>query len=349
VIAELQEQKRALPRSEAQRLAARFLGVMSELERKGAAHTDIAPGNVVCDPSKGVVELIDLEELFAPNAKEPAQKNVGSAGYRHRAVPREGIWSADADRFSAAVLAAEMLASSDASLVANVHEDHFFNDRYIDEDEEPEEVADDDQTRDPPPQSDMHDPSSTTYRAMLAHLRTHWPDFATLFERTWQSAALSAAPTLTALAASLGPTIRKVLVIRAFSDVGIALSSEAVVRGSRISIPMRAVDGVNFVQRSAPHAKVLMALHGAAWLAFLWACFWPGGPLRATRAALIVALGAIVMTTLIGWRRRRYECVIKVKGVAKTVCLEDGPDPRRIARMVASVRLLAGINRGPAP
>jgi hypothetical protein len=196
VIAQLQAGGRALPRPDAHRLAARLLAVMSELERRGAAHTDISPGNVVCDPQKGVVELIDLEELFAPDAPEPAQKNTGSAGYRHRAMPSEGIWAAEADRFSAAVLAAEMLAASDAGLVAKVHEDHFFNDPDKGTADNPEGS---------PEKSDLHDPTAPTYQAVMSHLQAHWPAFAALFEKAWLSPTLADAPTFAALADALGP------------------------------------------------------------------------------------------------------------------------------------------------
>src|SRR5271165_4813868 len=54
-----------------------FLAVMSNLEKRRIAHTDISCGNVMFQLDTPHTELLDLEDLYMPNIAEPAAKTIG--------------------------------------------------------------------------------------------------------------------------------------------------------------------------------------------------------------------------------------------------------------------------------
>ena len=83
--------------------------VLWELEAHHLAHTDIASGNVICLPGGGI-ELLDIENLYMPGAERPRQQSMGSPGYQHPQMDSAGYWRPDGDRFSGAILLAEMLS-----------------------------------------------------------------------------------------------------------------------------------------------------------------------------------------------------------------------------------------------
>jgi hypothetical protein len=82
--------------------------VLWELEAHHLAHTDIAGGNIVCLPGGGI-ELLDVENLYLPGTSRPKQRSMGTPGYQHRRLDSGGYWRPDGDRFSGAIVLAEML------------------------------------------------------------------------------------------------------------------------------------------------------------------------------------------------------------------------------------------------
>ena len=83
------------------------------LEAHHLAHTDIAGTNLVFAADYGHVELLDIENLYAPDAPVPRYWSNGTPGYQHRNPRAYGNWCAEGDRFAAAILLAEMLAWCD--------------------------------------------------------------------------------------------------------------------------------------------------------------------------------------------------------------------------------------------
>ena len=155
-------------------LCARFLSVLAELERRGAAHTDIAGGNVVVDLSAPSVQLIDLEDLFLPGLPRGIQENQGSPGYCH---PRgESPVCPEGDRYATAILAAEMLLLASPALAGQADEGGFFGDDHA------------------TPQA------AERYRRAEEWLRSFAPDFLAVFRKAWRSASLAACPAITELA-----------------------------------------------------------------------------------------------------------------------------------------------------
>jgi serine/threonine protein kinase len=83
------------------------------LEAHHLAHTDVAGNNLVFAADYGHVELLDIENLYAPDAPAPRYWSSGTPGYQHRNLGAYGNWCAEGDRFAAAILLAEMLAWCD--------------------------------------------------------------------------------------------------------------------------------------------------------------------------------------------------------------------------------------------
>ncbi|SDH47281.1 Tetratricopeptide repeat-containing protein [Aneurinibacillus thermoaerophilus] len=110
-------EERALTREECLQIACTFAYIMKEMEEAGLAHCDLSSSNVLIpylskekvDHSFADIELVDIEELYAPDVRKPPVLPGGSPGYAADYV-RDGVWTANADRFAGAVLLAEMIA-----------------------------------------------------------------------------------------------------------------------------------------------------------------------------------------------------------------------------------------------
>ncbi|GGA38783.1 hypothetical protein [Paenibacillus physcomitrellae] len=96
--------------------AARLLSsVGSAMEQRGIAHCDLSAPNVMFtedSSSRLGIELVDVEQMFSPRLDPPDLLLGGSPGYassRTSAGHPSAVWNAYADRFSGAVLIAEML------------------------------------------------------------------------------------------------------------------------------------------------------------------------------------------------------------------------------------------------
>lgn len=173
MLAGAEARKLAVDAGQAMWMSRKFLDVMSGLESRGLAHTDIAPGNVMLDRQRSAVELIDLEDMYFPNLQKPAVVNGGSPGYRHRAG--QDLWRAEGDRYAGAVLAAELLILGNRDLSPLVTSEGFFRANA---------TVDDARHR---------------YVRAADWLRQVAPEFATLFAASWNSNRLEACPRLSQL------------------------------------------------------------------------------------------------------------------------------------------------------
>lgn len=161
----------ALARSLAESLAV--------MELQGLAHCDLSGGNVLVVRTRGSAALVDLEDMYAPRFEQPEKVPGGSPGYAHRTAPA-GMWGALADRFSAVVLLAEMLAWYDPEVRSSAWGECYFN---------PEEI----QT--PCPRLEV----------LRKALRARWGDpVVKAFDQAWGSEQLDTCPTLRAWAELLG-------------------------------------------------------------------------------------------------------------------------------------------------
>ncbi|MCI1696622.1 tetratricopeptide repeat protein [Aneurinibacillus aneurinilyticus] len=108
-------EEKVLTRDECVRIACAFALVMKELEAVHLAHCDLSSSNVLLpyletqrsERPFADVELVDVEELYAPDIKGPEILPGGSPGYAAEYI-QDGVWAASADRFAGAVLLAEM-------------------------------------------------------------------------------------------------------------------------------------------------------------------------------------------------------------------------------------------------
>lgn len=154
------------------RLCERFLRLMGDLEAAGIAHTDVSPGNVTVEMADSEIQLLDLEDAYIPGALPPRFQNMGSAGYRHVSSGQISFWRADGDRYSAAILAAEMLVLSNPDLAREATDEGYF--------------------------TGDHRSESANQRLSRAMpwLHSIAPEFTEVFQRAWWSVDLSACPTL---------------------------------------------------------------------------------------------------------------------------------------------------------
>jgi hypothetical protein len=170
-----------LRKSSAIHLCYRFLRVVAGLERALIAHTDISPGNVVLDFSHQSVQLLDLEEIYTPNAEPPAELIKGTLGYRHQtADDGKTLWCVEGDRYSAAIVAAELLILSNQNLAQLASEDGFFMDHC---------------------RSDI---GKYRYKVAESWLSSVAPEFADLFKHSWACSTLARCPKVSTLCKAIG-------------------------------------------------------------------------------------------------------------------------------------------------
>ncbi len=94
---------------QARRLALATAQVLWNLETHGMAHADVAGGNILLAPTLQEVQLLDLEDLYAPGLPAPKKLSWGSPGYQHPHLGAQGQWCPQGDRFAGAILLTEML------------------------------------------------------------------------------------------------------------------------------------------------------------------------------------------------------------------------------------------------
>jgi len=172
----------ALPRNACLQLARNAASVLAELEKRGYAHCDVAGSNVIVNTQTGKVSFIDVEDMFGPDLSAPAAFPQGTAGYHHplSRSSAQGQWMAAGDRFSAAILLAEMLAWHSPEVRNASEEEHYFA------------------------EEELQDPSSQRYRLLVDTLADQSPALADCFARAWRAPEPAACPSLTEWATKLG-------------------------------------------------------------------------------------------------------------------------------------------------
>lgn len=170
-----------LDRNASKAIAKNLARVLSSLEKLGYAHCDIAGANVIVNTGNGEIELIDVEDIWGPGFPQPNALPMGTDGYQHRTSRSSstGQWCVEGDRFSAAVLIAEILGWSDATVRSVAYGEHYFD---------PKELQDD---------------GSKRYKLLLSSLESYSQDIADCFSRAWSSSTLAECPTLGEWAALL--------------------------------------------------------------------------------------------------------------------------------------------------
>jgi formylglycine-generating enzyme required for sulfatase activity len=172
--------KQALISDQSYRIAQTLLRTLTRMEELGIAHCDLSGSNIIIGSGESI-ELVDLEELFTPGLTRPKALPGGSPGYAHRMAP-EGLWNENADRFSGAILLAEILGWSDERVRKNAWGEGYFN---------PVEM----QT------------NCERFHLLKDVLKNRWGDAtAALYEGAWFSDLLSLCPTFTEWLAALPET-----------------------------------------------------------------------------------------------------------------------------------------------
>ncbi|MEI8334411.1 MAG: hypothetical protein WCH74_11240 [Chloroflexota bacterium] len=105
------------------RLCRALADAVGALEAAGVSHRDLSSGNVLVEPDRWDVSLIDWDSVFHASLRRPANTTLGTNGYMSPVIPRSAeatdtTWAPHADRFALAVLCAEFLAMDRGSPLA---------------------------------------------------------------------------------------------------------------------------------------------------------------------------------------------------------------------------------------
>jgi hypothetical protein len=163
----------ALSVAEGVRLARQTAAIMASLEARKVAHCDIAGANVLIERRLGQVELVDIEEMYAPNMPAPVETPIGQDGYQHTASRQHGQWHAEGDRFGAAILIAEMLGWTHPKIRQFSADEHYFA------------------------SAEMQDATSTRFKLLYEVLSERFSShIADLLRAAWHSRSLAECPPL---------------------------------------------------------------------------------------------------------------------------------------------------------
>jgi hypothetical protein len=162
-------------------LARSLANTLAGLESRTIAHCDLSGSNLIFPASLHThgsrasqpavrIELVDVEQLYAPGLARPAKLLCGTPGYTHDPFTEEELWSPVADRFAGAVLLAEILGWCSETVRKAASKESYFA---------PEE---------------MHQ-SCQRYALLMRALQTTWSEaVADLFGRAWSPHPLAACP-----------------------------------------------------------------------------------------------------------------------------------------------------------
>ncbi len=115
-------------------IARSLLNVLSNLEIRKMAHCDLCHNNFVIGPSYSWVELVDIEDMYAPYMPRPVPDiSYGTAGYRNSWIAEHGLWGPEGDRFATAILCAEILTWSLPEIRNGKYGETFFREDEIGE------------------------------------------------------------------------------------------------------------------------------------------------------------------------------------------------------------------------
>lgn len=92
------------------RIARLLMEIICDLETQGLAHCDLSNNNFIIDPMLSSIELIDIEDMYAPDMPRPIPDiSYGTVGYRTKWIAENGLWGPNSDRFASAILCAEII------------------------------------------------------------------------------------------------------------------------------------------------------------------------------------------------------------------------------------------------
>lgn len=151
--------------------------VLVNMEEHSLAHCDLTGGNILipdlapdAQPGQLALQLVDVEEMYAPALSQPAEMTAPLPGYSYRKMKPQ--WRADADRFAGALLLAEMLGWCDEQIRGRAWGEHYF---------------------DP---AEIQQQNSERYQALRKVIRERWgKPVASLLKRVWRSENLANCPT----------------------------------------------------------------------------------------------------------------------------------------------------------
>lgn len=106
--------------------AANLCVLLKVLEDKNCAHCDICSNNVIVDPKRRRVELIDIEDMYGPGFQRNPTFIGGQKGYTHQKHGQEHQWCQESDRFGGAILIAEMMSWYSSDVRALSGEESYF-------------------------------------------------------------------------------------------------------------------------------------------------------------------------------------------------------------------------------
>ncbi|HNR95910.1 MAG TPA: SUMF1/EgtB/PvdO family nonheme iron enzyme [Anaerolineae bacterium] len=121
-------EKRELSAGQSLSLARGLADVLATMEQRTVAHCDLSGPNVLLPELGGGrgLALVDVEQMFAPELRQPETLPGGSPGYAHRSVAG-GLWAGNADRFAGALLLAEMLGWCDTRVRSSAWGESYFD------------------------------------------------------------------------------------------------------------------------------------------------------------------------------------------------------------------------------
>jgi len=147
--------------------------VVSSLELQGLAHCDLSNNNFIIAKSPAGIQLIDLEDMYAPDMPRPVPDvSYGSIGYRTKWIAEKGLWGPESDRFSLGVLCSEIITWHHEE----IRENKSGSTSFFDE----EEIGED----------------CDRYNLMLSYLGNENDELPELLERAWFSRDFAQCPTV---------------------------------------------------------------------------------------------------------------------------------------------------------
>jgi hypothetical protein len=162
---------RPLERKHYFQIAQSLLRVVSKLEARGLAHCDLSNNNFIIDPKFSSIQLIDIEDMYAPDMPRPVPDvSYGTPGYRTGWIAQNGLWGPESDRFASAILCSEILTWHDPEIRRN----KAGTVSYFDE----EEIGE----------------NSGRYSLMKESLAAVDPEISLLFEKAWFSTRFDECP-----------------------------------------------------------------------------------------------------------------------------------------------------------
>lgn len=165
-------ERHALSAAESLQCASSLAKILVQMEQRGIAHCDLSGPNVSLERQGSTIQiqLVDVEQIYAPGFAKPEEVFAGSPGYAHRRLEALA-WSPVSDRFSGAILLCEMLAWCSPEMREVAWSESFF---------EPAEM----QTQ------------CARADRLRDYLAKEWGDkLSRLFERAWQSDSPDHCPT----------------------------------------------------------------------------------------------------------------------------------------------------------